>query len=322
MKTTSGEPQSATETRYTLSGNDDTEKFAAPGTSGTEAVTAPAQAKTGDAAAGAAPLASGENNTENDEFSGLYLMDTKERVNSRLTFDKVWDDDNNKWDDRPDSIYIKIIRNKRDIVTANVNGIFKVTSAEVDRPSGSVSGEFKGQIRGLPAGVGETRYEYRFVQCNSSGTVTDQTDYGTAFTEKDGETESITVRFSKGSIEDQNLPVWFRLQRRLGETGEFENVRLLDNKLIDAELLKDSTSQTVVTEDNNGQPVSTTIGGTVYLADSNGVIEIPVSDNIEAEFDDLAYGENSGGDIQNNGSFSQYYYTIVECDEYGNDISD
>lgn len=205
--------------RFTLSG-EGTSVFTAPGASGTERYQAASPPKTGDLAAGtSAPSGQSteihESTTENNYgFVGLYLMNTKPRVDSKLTFEKTWDDNNNAWNSRPENVYIKIIR-----YTKDANGEF--SDPEV----------VKKENDDLTALTGDVVYA------------------------------------------------------------------------------QDSTKNRTVT------------------ADANGVFTIPVLPTDSSKFnviiDKLAFGTATGTPLpsaQNNGDWNQYYYTVVECDAYGNDI--
>ena len=59
--------------------------------------------------------------TENPEFVGLYVKNKKELVNSKLTFKKEWDDDE-QTELRPDAIYIKTLRRKKGSVSPASDG--------------------------------------------------------------------------------------------------------------------------------------------------------------------------------------------------------
>lgn len=70
--------------------------------------------------------------TQNDNFVGLYIVNHKELVNSQLTFEKQWNDNQNEQKTRPDSIYIKTLRRTKGSIQPDKDGFFTVNSSEVD----------------------------------------------------------------------------------------------------------------------------------------------------------------------------------------------
>ncbi len=70
-------------------------------------------------------------NTDNTLY-GMYIQNKKDHVNSKLEFEKKWDDNNNQLQKRPESIYIKTIRKTKGTLQLDGSMQFKVDPSEVD----------------------------------------------------------------------------------------------------------------------------------------------------------------------------------------------
>ena len=92
---------------------------------------------------------------ENSERSlyGMYIINKKDHVNSRLDFDKTWND-NDQTSSRPDSIYIKTIRKKKAVLMLD-NDQFTLDPSVVDKDQPVL-------IQGLPDSSGNHAYRYYF----------------------------------------------------------------------------------------------------------------------------------------------------------------
>lgn len=91
--------------------------------------------------------------SEMDSLYGMYIINKKDHVNSRLDFDKTWND-NNQTSSRPDSIYIKTIRKKKAVLMPD-NDKFTLDPSVVDKDQPVL-------IQGLPASSGNHAYRYYF----------------------------------------------------------------------------------------------------------------------------------------------------------------
>lgn len=152
---------------------------------------------------------------------GFYLENSKPRMDTNLSFTKAWDDSSDKWGERPDYYYIKVVRRSE-----NEND----APADPEAPSA------------------------------------------------DPEADATTTPY---------------------------------------DVVKYTYSYT----SGNEYLISASDGTNTYTADaSTGVIAIPKTVNT-VNITHLAYGVSEGATDQINGTWSQYYYTVVECDEYGNDLT-
>lgn len=160
-----------------------------------------------------------DNNISSADFVGLYLKNTKTRINSKLTFEKSWEDFDNKWSLRPSNIYVKILR---------------VKESDLDEHGNLKTGASREVVK----------YQYD----------------GTASSDK-----------------------------------------LIAPKVNNTPCSVDSATGVI------------TIARTPQSTNTNKDVDMVV--------EHLAYGVNSTGTEQNNGTFVKYLYTVVECDEFGNDVN-
>lgn len=139
------------------------------------------------------------------EFDGLYITNQKTRVNSKLTFNKSWDDDSNKWNLRPSTVYIKVLRkvegggyevvktqydtnksNNEPVITAKINdssydadndtGIIALTvPASGNSFTATIEDLAYGKITGGGEQVNGTwdKYLYTVVECDKDGNAID-----------------------------------------------------------------------------------------------------------------------------------------------------
>ena len=227
---------------------------------------------------------------------------------------KQWENDgNNKWSSRPEHIYFKVLRTSAGGNSIQINsgtGTFTISSTDF------TNGTFTGLIADLPAKAADNSdVDYKLSLCNSSGTISDDQSALSAsvFTDPSG---GKGVSFTITGHESGD--VYVKLQRSKSGSSSFTDWK--KDKNGSPLSIKTASGQETVKTDNNRNPISATLGGQTYPSDSNGVITLPGNADIDdAVIQNLAYGNNTGGTEQNNGSFSQYYYTLVECDKNGTD---
>ncbi len=346
-----------------------------------------------------------------DDFVGLYLENTKTRVNSVLTFTKDWDDDKYKADYRPDNVYVKILRNTKNTATIDDSNMFVVDGLVKDEDTNII-------IRNLAE-----NYDYQVLICTSTGSLIETIT--PTVTTADGVTEcSFTTK-----VTAENQKLYFRLRQKTTNSNSYTVVNKdINGSRLVAIVDKSNISQSdVVKADNQNNPVGIVINSTSYnaaggvytipagnaangyntvviqnllkksgndvynysLVDENGnalngtnpsltlyqnvdnpnnynamivyngtdefkfklkqrlgdaqatdvgdsakrfisadqttgVVELPVDKNTDKAdyyFENLSYGTNASGNTQINGTWSPYYYTVVECDRNGNDIT-
>ena len=134
-------------------------------------------------------------NIDDSQFHGLYLENTKTRISGRLSIDKAWSTDVDKtWGVRPDIVYVKVMRVLEDgsepAEEARYNdgtAIGVLTLSKAGQSSGNPVREYCTDLDNIPYGkITNTaglqtngtfkKYKYYVVECDSAGTVYNQTN--------------------------------------------------------------------------------------------------------------------------------------------------
>lgn len=258
-------------------------------------------------------------NTSDGDLNELDIHNKKDPVNSKLTFDKAWDDNSNEWDIRPDVVYVKLLRTRKDPIT--------VTSKDniiIPGSLGDSSGTINAQIRNLPWGSGADEYEYRIIKRGANSdpentstweTITKNEDVTEEYTTDAPGTEKVkTVSFTLTSVPTNETYV-FRLQRKTGEdTWEDVTVDKDSQKL--RVLVNDTSTNTTVTNNNYGTLGAKDNSTTIAIDSTTGVITIPADSKVDGKASVIIEGLP-----RTNGS-TAYDYKVYTCDSSGTVIAE
>lgn len=245
--------------------------------------------------------------SSNNDLVELNVTNSKDRVNSKLTFDKVWDDSNNKWGLRPSVMYVKLLRNTKGVINVTSTKNILIPGSNADS-----SHQITAEIRNL-----DKETDYRIVRRIMVGTneVWDQVTtidstfdyqtYSNADPPVPTTTEIKTITFT---LNDANSAVTEMLQlQKKNSNGEWETIDTdRDGQKIRAILSSDSSSSgssgsEVVKTNNAGQPAG--IKDSTTFSSSGGEITIPAGAAVDGKVSVLIEGLLK----DDNGSVYSYY---------------
>ena len=221
-------------------------------------------------------------NIETANFYSLYLQNKQDkRVNSKLTFDKTWDDMNNKWSLRPDNIYIKVLRKSKAPIVPDSSAVFTVSGQQANANQLAIT------INSMPSsGAGS---EYKLVKEVIKTTTDPNTGEETQTSEwVDAGTliETVSVENNQNvkklttllHIDSTDTTLRLKLQRKKSaESSEYEDVtKDAFEQKYQVFAGTSSESNTVVTKDNANHALIAKDIGTYITIQSNSVI--PVSE--------------------------------------------
>ena len=213
----------------------------------------------------------------------LYLKNKQDkRVNSKLTFDKTWDDMNNKWSLRPDKIYIKVLRKSKAPIVPDSSAVFTVSGHQATANQLAIT------INSMPSfGTGS---EYKLVK----EVITTTTDPNTGENVSTATwvdavvtlTETVSVENNKDvkklttslTVSGSDTTLRLKLQRKkTADSSEYENVTQdAFGQKYQVFAGTSSESNTVVTKDNANKALIAKDIGTDITIQNNSVI--PVSE--------------------------------------------
>ena len=194
--------------------------------------------------------------TNGDAVYSLYLQNKQDkRVNSKLTFDKTWDDMNNKWSLRPDNIYIKVLRKSKAPIVPDSSAVFTVSGQQ------ATANELAITINSMPSsGAGS---EYKLVK----EVITTTTDPNTGEETQTSEWVDAGTLIETVSVENnqnvKKLTTWLHID----STDTTLRLKLQIKKSAESSEYED------VTKDAFGQKYQ------VFAGTSSAVNEVVLKDN-------------------------------------------
>lgn len=269
-------------------------------------------------AAGQAIKVSSGSGSELTELEALSVCNYKDPVNAKLTFDKQWSDLDNKWETRPDHIYVKVTRDDKEIISITRLGNFNIPGSMAVNNALTGQNELRVRIRDLPAETEEDMAKYVVQQ---QLVVEQDGDYVIQWVDLSADESAVVAKTpEKGEagafLIDLTVPVSnvdmvqkFRVINTALE--EPNNVVMLDkgNSSLTA-IVNDDSAHSPVLLDNLGNTPGAKDPSTVFNVDDYGIISVDSDKAVDKQIGVLAEGLDKYSD-------KAYDYHVLQSDDVG-----
>lgn len=224
------------------------------------------------------------------DLKELNVYNSKDPVNCKLNFDKVWDDISNQWHLRPDTIYVKLLRNYKEVFTvSSTNNIMipgsKATGGTLTAEIRNLDNDAEYQVvRSVVDSTDPTKINW--VVVNSQKSEDDYTEFSSS-----ADTGTVTkiskVTFTLSEVNSTVTEI-VKLQKKNGE--DWVDVSLdKDSQKLRAIISGTAYTDEVVTSNNSGQTLGIK-SDEPFTVDGSGNITLPKAKAVDGKISVLMTG--------------------------------